>query len=92
MHQRRVKGRRISELSIRVLATLISPLALHGTWNELPEMRLWRLDWIVSIDLLDRGFARREDFDLTAYAAAVFQGIPGGADRCCAAVQAGSGG
>jgi predicted DNA-binding transcriptional regulator YafY len=40
--------------------------------DELPEMRLWRLDWIVSIDLLDRGFARREDFDLTAYAALSF--------------------
>ena len=34
--------------------------------DELPQMRLWRLDRIVSIDLLDRGFARREDFDLAA--------------------------
>ena len=40
--------------------------------DELPEMRLWRLDRIVSIDLLDRGFARREDFDLAAYAAQSF--------------------
>ncbi len=40
--------------------------------DELPEMRLWRLDRIVSIDLLDRGFARREDFDLSAYAAQSF--------------------
>ena len=35
-------------------------------------MRLWRLDRIVSVDLLDRGFARREDFDLAAYAAQSF--------------------
>jgi predicted DNA-binding transcriptional regulator YafY len=35
-------------------------------------MRLWRLDRIVSIDLLDRGFARREDFDLSVYAAQSF--------------------
>ena len=43
--------------------------------DELPEMRLWRLDRIVSIDLLDRGFARRGDFDLSAYAAQ-FQEAP----------------
>jgi predicted DNA-binding transcriptional regulator YafY len=40
--------------------------------DELPEMRLWRLDRIVSVDLLDRGFARREDFSLEAYAAQSF--------------------
>lgn len=40
--------------------------------EELPHMRLWRLDRIVSIDLLDRCFARREDFDLQAYAAQSF--------------------
>jgi predicted DNA-binding transcriptional regulator YafY len=40
--------------------------------DALPEMRLWRLDRIISIDLLDRGFARREDFDLAAYAAQSF--------------------
>jgi predicted DNA-binding transcriptional regulator YafY len=40
--------------------------------DQLPDMRLWRLDRIVSIDLLDRGFARREDFDLAAYAAQSF--------------------
>ena len=34
----------------------------------LPEMRLWRLDRIDSADLLDRGFARREDFSLADYA------------------------
>src|SRR5271167_3145516 len=33
--------------------------------DALPEMRLWRLDRFVSIDLLDRGFSRREDFDLS---------------------------
>lgn len=38
----------------------------------LPEMRLWRLDRIASVDLLDRTFARREDFDLAAYAAQSF--------------------
>ena len=35
-------------------------------------MRLWRLDRIVSVDLLDRGFARREDFSLEAYATQSF--------------------
>jgi predicted DNA-binding transcriptional regulator YafY len=45
---------------------------LVGHVDELPEMRLWRLDRILSIDLLDRGFARREDFDLSAYAAQSF--------------------
>ena len=38
----------------------------------LPEMRLWRLDRIVTVDLLDRGFARREDFSLSDYAARSF--------------------
>jgi predicted DNA-binding transcriptional regulator YafY len=40
--------------------------------DGLPEMRLWRLDRIISIDLIDRGFVRREDFDLAAYAAQSF--------------------
>jgi predicted DNA-binding transcriptional regulator YafY len=40
--------------------------------DGLPEMRLWRLDRIVSTDLLDRGFQRREDFSLSAYAAQSF--------------------
>ena len=40
--------------------------------DGLPEMRLWRLDRIVSVDLLDRGFARREDFSLADYAAQSF--------------------
>ena len=40
--------------------------------DGLPEMRLWRLDRIISIDLLDRGFKRREDFDLMAYATQSF--------------------
>ncbi len=38
----------------------------------LPEMRLWRLDRIVSVDLIDRSFQRRDDFDLSAYAAQSF--------------------
>lgn len=45
----------------------------------LPELRLWRLDRIASVDLLDRGFARRADFSLSDYAAqsfAVFQEEP----------------
>ena len=40
--------------------------------DGLPEMRLWRLSRIVSVDLLDRSFARREDFSLEAYAAQSF--------------------
>ena len=40
--------------------------------EELPEMRLWRLDRLVSADLLDRGFQRREDFSLPDYAAQSF--------------------
>ena len=38
----------------------------------LPELRLWRLDRIASVDLLDRGFQRREDFSLPDYAAQSF--------------------
>jgi predicted DNA-binding transcriptional regulator YafY len=38
----------------------------------LPEMRLWRLDRVVSADLLDRGFQRRVDFSLPDYAAQSF--------------------
>jgi predicted DNA-binding transcriptional regulator YafY len=40
--------------------------------DGLPAMRLWRLDRIASADLLDRGFRRREDFSLSAYAALSF--------------------
>lgn len=40
--------------------------------DGLPDMRLWRLDRIVSADLVDRGFKRREDFDLAAYTAQSF--------------------
>ena len=40
--------------------------------DGLPDMRLWRLDRIVSVDLVDRGFKRREDFDLATYAAQSF--------------------
>ena len=45
---------------------------LVGHVEGLPEMRLWRLDRIASLNLLDRGYARREDFDLRAYAAQSF--------------------
>ena len=40
--------------------------------DGLPEMRLWRLDRIVSVEQTDRGFARREEFSLAAYAAQSF--------------------
>ena len=40
--------------------------------DGLPDMRLWRLDRIASVDLLDRGFARRADFSLSDYAAQSF--------------------
>ena len=52
---------------------------LVGHVEGLPHMRLWRLDRIASLDLLDRCFARREDFDFRAYAAqsfGVFQEAP----------------
>ena len=45
---------------------------LVGHVEGLPEMRLWRLDRIVSMDLLDRYFTRSVDFDLTSYAAQSF--------------------
>lgn len=45
---------------------------LVGHVEGLPEMRLWRLDRIVSMDLLDRCFTRREDFNLASYAAQSF--------------------
>jgi predicted DNA-binding transcriptional regulator YafY len=38
----------------------------------LSEMRLWRLDRIISADMLDRGFQRREDFSLPEYASQSF--------------------
>jgi hypothetical protein len=41
-------------------------------YSSARQMRLWRLDRIVSIDLIDRSFKRREDFDLAAYAARSF--------------------
>lgn len=40
--------------------------------ENLLEMRLWRLDRIASVDLLDRNFDRREDFSLATYAAQSF--------------------
>jgi predicted DNA-binding transcriptional regulator YafY len=40
--------------------------------DQLPDMRLWRLDRIKSVDLLDRSFVRREDFTLATYAAQSF--------------------
>jgi predicted DNA-binding transcriptional regulator YafY len=40
--------------------------------EDLPDMRLWRLDRISSVDLLDRNFDRREDFSLAEYAAQSF--------------------
>ena len=52
---------------------------LVGHVEGLPEMRLWRLDRIASLELLDRSFERRADFDLRAYAEqsfGVFQDKP----------------
>jgi predicted DNA-binding transcriptional regulator YafY len=40
--------------------------------DGLPELRLWRLDRIVSADLLERSFQRHEDFSLSDYAAQSF--------------------
>ena len=40
--------------------------------ENLPEMRLWRLDRIVSADRLERCFLRRDDFSLAEYAARSF--------------------
>lgn len=40
--------------------------------ENLTEMRLWRLDRIASVDLLDRNFDRREEFSLAGYAAQSF--------------------
>lgn len=45
---------------------------LVGHVEGLPQMRLWRLDRIVSMDLLDRCFTRSSHFDLTSYAAQSF--------------------
>jgi predicted DNA-binding transcriptional regulator YafY len=45
---------------------------LVGHVEGLPDMRLWRLDRIASMDLLDRCFTRRDDFNLAAYAAQSF--------------------
>ena len=45
---------------------------LVGHVEDLPDMRLWRLDRIASMDLLDRSFTRRVDFDLASYAAQSF--------------------
>jgi predicted DNA-binding transcriptional regulator YafY len=45
---------------------------LVGHVEGLPEMRLWRLDRIASMDLLDRSFIRRDHFNLVSYAAKSF--------------------
>jgi predicted DNA-binding transcriptional regulator YafY len=45
---------------------------LVGNVENTPEMRLWRLDRIATMDLVDRCFARRDDFNLTSYAAQSF--------------------
>ena len=72
----RYDGRNTAKPAIRILCPYGILYGGRG-WlvahvDGLPEMRLWRLDRIVSIDLLDRGFKRREDFDLAAYAAQSF--------------------
>ena len=45
---------------------------LVGHVENTPEMRLWRLDRVASMDLVDRCFTRRDDFNLTSYAAQSF--------------------
>ena len=40
--------------------------------ERFPDMRLWRLDRIRSVDLLDRNFERQEDFSLSRYASQSF--------------------
>ncbi len=45
---------------------------LVGHVENRPDLRLWRLDRIISVDLLDRGFQRREEFSLAGYAAQSF--------------------
>jgi predicted DNA-binding transcriptional regulator YafY len=40
--------------------------------ESLPDMRLWRLDRIASVDLLDRNFDPKEKFSLADYAAQSF--------------------
>jgi predicted DNA-binding transcriptional regulator YafY len=40
--------------------------------ERFPDMRLWRLDRIRSVDLLDRNFERQEDFSLSKYASQSF--------------------
>lgn len=45
---------------------------LVGHVEGLPDMRLWRLDRIISMDLLDRCFTRQADFNLASYAAQSF--------------------
>ena len=72
----RYDGRDRAEPAIRILCPYGILYGGRG-WlvahvDGLPEMRLWRLDRIVSADLVDRGFKRREDFDLAAYAAQSF--------------------
>jgi predicted DNA-binding transcriptional regulator YafY len=72
----RYVGRGSDEDTIRILC----PYGLlHGGrgWlvahvEGLPEMRLWRLDRIASVDLLNQGFPWRGDFSLSAYAVRSF--------------------
>ncbi|MBV9747421.1 MAG: WYL domain-containing protein [Acetobacteraceae bacterium] len=74
----RYAGRGIEALVTRVLCPHGILYGGNGrAWlvahvEGLPEMRLWRLDRIASVDLLDRCFARREKFDLRSYAAQSF--------------------
>jgi predicted DNA-binding transcriptional regulator YafY len=71
----RYTGRQAEEPATRILCPYGILYGGRG-WlvahvDGLPEMRLWRLDRIISTDLLDRGFTRA-DFDLMAYAAQSF--------------------
>ena len=74
----RYGGLAAEALATRVLCPYGTLYGGNGrTWlvahvEELPELRLWRLDRIASMDLLDRCYNRREGFDLASYAARSF--------------------
>jgi predicted DNA-binding transcriptional regulator YafY len=72
----RYTGPSIEETATRILCPYGILYGRRG-WvvaqvNGLPEMRLWRLDRIISADLLDRSFQRRQEFSLSGYAAQSF--------------------
>lgn len=84
--RRAILGMQLVRLSYRAqgattaVERLVCPYGIlyggHG-WlvahvDGLPDMRLWRLDRIIAVELLDRLFPRREDFSLSDYVARSF--------------------